>query len=305
MKKKLYLIIFSIFIFFILYNSTEIMESIKLSFSICINNLFPSLIPFMLLSNILINYDFVNDISDIFKSIMTKIFKVNKNCAFALMMSIISGTPSNAKYLKDLLDKNLISTNDCQKCLNFCHFTNPIFILGTIGYTFLKDKRLGLIILISHYTSSILIGLFNKNNINDNFDNFKLDKSNKSFISILTSSINSVIDTLLLIMGIITTSLILSCILNNIFNLNNNLKFLYGIIEVTQGLKYISLSTFSIKIKAILSTFLISFGGICIHAQVFSILENKKIRYLPYFISRISHAIISSSITLLIINFVY
>ena len=48
---------------------------------------------------------------------------------------------SNSKYLKDLLDNKLISNNDCQKCLNFCHFTNPIFIIGTIGYTFLHDKK--------------------------------------------------------------------------------------------------------------------------------------------------------------------
>lgn len=282
------------------------MESIKLSFSICINNLFPSLIPFMLLSNILINYNFINDISDIFKNLMTKVFRVNKNCSFALLMSILSGTPSNSKYLKDLKDNNLISTLDCQKCLNFCHFTNPIFILGTIGYTFLGDKKLGLIILISHYTCSFFIGIINRNKLNTNIENkTKLKANNNSFLKILTLSINTTISTLLLILGIITSCLILTCILNKIIYLNDNIKFLYGLVEITQGLKYLSLSNLNIVLKACISSFLISFGGICIHMQVFSIMDNKKIRYYPYFISRLIHGILSFILTYILISLFY
>lgn len=304
MKKVITLLIFCILIFLILINSYEIMESIRFSFSLCINNLFPSLIPFMLLSNILIKYNFVNDISDLLKKVMTRLFKVNKNCSFAFIMSILSGTPSNAKYLKDLFDNKLISIKDCKKCLNFCHFTNPIFIIGTIGLTFLNNKQLGLIILISHYISSIIIGLFNKKDNYINSNNNLNNKNTTNFISVLKESINNTIDTLLLILGIITTCIIITCIINNIISINDNFKFIYGFIEVTQGLKYLSLSNFNIEIKAIISSFLISFGGLCIHAQVFSILDNKKIRYFPYFISRFYHSLISSLLTFLIIKLI-
>ena len=293
MKKLFYLILFSIIIFLTLINSYDIMENIRFSFSLCINNLFPSLIPFMLLSNILINYNFIDDISDIFSTLMTKIFKVNKNSSFAFIMSILSGSPSNAKYLKDLYDNNLIDIYDVQKCLNFCHFTNPIFIIGTIGYTFLNNKKLGLIILISHYISNIIIGCFNKKSIIENKNNIQANKNRNNFINILKLSINSTIDTLFLILGIITTCIIITCIINNIISINDNYKFIYGLIEITQGLKYLSLSNLNIELKAIISCIIISFGGFCIHAQVFSILDNKKIRYIPYLLSRIIHALLS------------
>ena len=277
------------------------MESIRFSFSLCFNNLFPSLIPFMLLSNILINYNFINDLSDMLKNITTSFFKVSKNCSFAIVMSILSGTPSNGKYLKDLYDNKLIDNNDIQKSLNFCHFTNPIFIIGTIGYAFLNNKKLGLVILISHYTSSFIIGLFNKNDKSLKISNISIKSNKNNFISILKNSINNTVDTLLLILGIITSCIIITTIINNIFNINDNYKFLFGIIEITQGLKYLSLSNLNINIKTIISSFLISFGGICIHAQVFSILNNKKIRYIPYFISRIIHGLLSSIITIFLI----
>ena len=51
------------------------------------------------------------------------------------------------------------------------------------------------------------------------------------------------------------------------------------------------------ELKAILASIIISFGGICIHAQTFSIIETKKIRYLPYLIARIIHSFISATLT--------
>ena len=169
-------------IFIILINSTSIVNNIILSFNICFNNLFPSLIPFMLLSNILIKLNLIYELSNMFKFLTTKIYKINKNCAFALIMSMISGTPSNSKYLKDLYDNNLINEYDVKKCLNFCHFVNPIFILSTIGLTFLNNKKLGLIILISHYISSFIIGINTKNENNDIFTNDLTQTNKKSFI---------------------------------------------------------------------------------------------------------------------------
>ena len=302
MKKTLTFIVFITSIFLILLNSYEIMEGIKFSFYICINNLFPSLIPFMLLSNILIKYNFVSEVNDLFGNLM-KLFKVNKNASFVFIMSILSGSPSNAKYIKDLLDNKLININDAKKCLKFCHFTTPVLVIGTRGYTFLNNKKLGLIILISHFLSSIIIGLFNKKD-KEIYNDFNIINNKSNFIIILKESIFITINNLFLILGIITTTIIITTIINNIININNNFKFIYGLIEITQGLKYLSISNLNIELKTIISSFLISFGGICIHIQVLSILDNKKIRYFPYFMSRIIHGILSSIITFLIINLV-
>ena len=302
MKKILNILIFIIIVSALLFNSSEVVESIKLSFSICINNLFPTLIPLLLISNIFINYNLMNDLNDIFGTFFNKIFGTNKNTAFSIIMSMISGTPSNAKYLKDTYDLNLINVNDINDCLKFCHFTNPIFILNTIGLTFLNSKKLGLIILISHFLSSFTIGIFRKKRkvFEENFNTNRKDK--KNFFSVLSNSIISSFNTLLIILGVITTCLMLTCILNKILLINQDYRFIYGLLEITQGLKYLSISNLSINIKAIISSFLISFGGICIHIQVFSILDNKKIRYIPYFLSRIIQGIFSSILTFILVN---
>lgn len=304
-KNILYLLTLIIFLFEMLFHSSIIINSVNLSFSLCINNLFPSLFPFMILSNILIEYGFVEITSELLKPVMHKIFKTHENGSFVLILSLISGSPSNAKYINELLNKKLITHKDAEKILLFTHFVNPLFIINTIGLTFLHHKKIGLIILISHYLGNLCVGLLFQNyhkNIFNNKINIKkafssLEKEHKSFIIILTNSITSSINTLLIILGVITTCLIITSIinLNPLFN---------GFLEITQGLKYLSTTNHQLLFKTIFATFLISFGGLSIHAQVFSILSNKKIKYIPYLSARIIHGITSSAIVYILFKII-
>ena len=91
----------------------------------------------------------------------------------------------------------------------------------------------------------------------------------------------------------------------NILKINNNNFFtilISGIIEMTIGLKYTSTSTLPYINKVYLSMFFISFGGLSIHAQIFNILNKKRIKYLPFLLSRIIHGIISIIILFIIIQ---
>ena len=74
--------------------------------------------------------------------------------------------------------------------------------------------------------------------------------SNKiNFGEMITNSLTSSINTLLLILGVITTSLVLTTIIDNNLNLNSIFQsVLNGFIEMTQGLKYISLEAIPIKV---------------------------------------------------------
>ena len=80
-KNILYLFVLIFVLFEMLLNSSAIINSVSFSFNLCINNLFPSLFPFMILSNILIEYGFVIICSELFKPIMNKVFKANEKGA--------------------------------------------------------------------------------------------------------------------------------------------------------------------------------------------------------------------------------
>ena len=69
---------------------------------------------------------------------------------------------------------------------------------------------------------------------------------------------------------------------------------------MTSGLKYLSLSDFGLTTRLLFSVFFISFGGFSVHFQIMSILNEKKVKYLPFLIARFVHAISSCVIFILV-----
>ena len=73
-----------------------------------------------------------------------------------------------------------------------------------------------------------------------------------------------------------------------------------GIIELTNGVKNISMLQFSNINSAIISG-LIGFGGLSVLFQVYSIIAKENISIKPYFLGKILQGIISFFITLLLL----
>ena len=71
---------------------------------------------------------------------------------------------------------------------------------------------------------------------------------------------------------------------------------------MTQGIYYIASSNINIILKASIITFFLSFGGISIHMQVFSILKDYKLKYSNYLLARIFHGLISFSLVYLVLS---
>lgn len=312
MKKISVSVIIMIILIFIgsqiLIESDSILKSVSFSFNIWKNNIFPSLFPFFVLSELLINFGLVELLGEIFKPFMNFLFKTKGVCAFIFIMSIISGIPANAKYVRELYLSGLINEYESEKILMFTHFSNPLFILGTISILFLNNKEVGILILICHYISNIIIGIMFRNYYPTNEVNSKVSikkaimnmhnkriKANKSFSTILTNSLINTINTLLLILGVVTFFLVITTIIDHNINLNSYYQsILNGFFEMTQGLKYISILDIPLKIKTIICTMIISFGGLSSHMQVMGILSDTKIRYLPFLTARVIHALIAS-----------
>ena len=313
-EKKLYsftiIITLLITIINIFLNSNTLNQTITFSSNLFLKNIMPSLFPMFIISSILVEIDIPKVLGNIFKKPMNILFKTKGEGAFIFFMSMITGFPSSAKYINDLLNKKQINTKDAQKILMFSFFSNPLFIVNTVGIMFLKSQKIGIMLLISHILGNIIIGIIFKNyNQTKNIPNTKINNlkylntkiNNTNLFKVLITSIKTSIETLINIFGIITFFLI---IINILFKTKNIITIpLIGILEMTSGLKYLSLSNIDYNIKVLLSMFLISFGGFSVHFQIMSILHKKKVKYLPFLISRIIHGIISVLILITIIYF--
>lgn len=305
-KNYLYIIIILAFIFEILTNSNSIMESVSTSFNIWKNSLFPALFPMFVFSSILIDLGIIEIIAKSKSNILKKLFNINSSSIFIFIMSMFSGFPSSAKYINELYNKKLLTKYEAEKIILFSHFANPMFIIGTISLSFLNNKNLCFIIIFSHYIVNFIIGLCIRRFHINNDSNIDISYKNVNIGTSISKSILNTINTLLLILGTVTFFLIITTIIDVNFNLNLPLKtIIFSITEMTQGIRHISLLNISLKLKCTFITMILSFGGLSIHLQTFSIINDLKLKYSHYLLSRIVHCLMSGIITFLLYDFFY
>ena len=321
MKKKimsaLIVLIILLMAIEVLLKSRYIIEAVSFSLKLWQENIFPSLFPFFVVSYLLINCGFASFLGELLRPFMYHLFRIKGEASFVLAMSLLSGFPSSAKYTRELYDKGLINEHEASKLLTFTHFSNPLFIIATVSIMFLNNQDVGLLIMICHYIPNIIIGLLFRNYYVSKKDTSRVSlkysfnlmhskrlEAGKSFGLMISNALMNSINTLLLVLGVVTMFLIITTIINQNLSLTlYNQSILNGILEMTQGLKYVSLLSIPLKNKAVLSVMFISFGGLSVHMQTIGLISDTKIKYLPFFIARILHASISG--LLLYLSFDY
>jgi sporulation integral membrane protein YlbJ len=305
MRRKIFnicIIIISLFVLSqLLIKKTIIYSSILYALNIWVNNLIPALFPFFIISDILINYNVTEYIPKIIKIICKSLFNISDNMLTIFILSMISGFPSNARNTRIFYDKGLITLKEANHILIFSHFSNPVFILTTVAIFFFNNQKVGIILLITHYLSNIILGICFRNKITISNSSGNYNNRNNDFGTIFISSIKKAVDTILLICGILTIFLMLSSIIINTFSFNSyNAMLIKGFFEITIGIEALSNLSISMLSKTVIASMFLAFGGISVHVQVLSQITETKIKYIYFFIGRMYQMIISGVLTYLI-----
>lgn len=282
MKSKLTKIII-IFFFILIFLKKDLMyTTIYTTTLIWFKNIVPNLLPMFIITSLIVNSNLIINICNLFGKPFSKAFKTSKYGIFVFTLSLFTGSPSNAKYINDLINNKLISLSEGNKLLLFTTNYNPLLIYSLL--TLYLDNKTSFIIILIQILSNIIIGLLNRNMKYDIINNnFKTNSINLSKI------IKETIDTLLMILG----TLIVFNIIINILPIKNLLlkNLLNGSLEITtalNGIKYLEISK---KAKILLSVIYLSFGGLSIHTQIKSILPDTN--YKLFFKNKIYSIIIS------------
>ncbi len=294
-KKRIYLLTALLLCFFVLLlaNPDKIIESGQKAVDLCLNIIIPSLLPFFVVSRLILNTGAIRTISRIFEPVMKPIFNLPGSAAFPLVAGWLSGYPAGAKYTTDLYKKQLLTLEESQRLLAFCNNSGPLFIVGAVGVGYFGSSKVGLILLICHILASITvgfgIGLFSR----------KKEKASHNVISktiegysplsgrILTEAI---IDSMTILLQISATIIFFAVLVQTLDNIGlfsligkifvliagpNDLYvdvlkiFFAGSCEITYGLYLLSLSTvIPLPYKVLLTGFLCGFGGFSVHTQV-------------------------------------
>ena len=272
-----------IFFFILIFIKKDIMYyTIYNTVILWFKNIVPNLLPMFIITSLIIESNLIINICNIFGKSFNKIFKCSNYGIFIYFLSLFTGSPSNAKYINDLINNNLISNTLSDKLLLFTSNYNILLIYSLL--TLYLNKSISIKIISIIIISNIIVGLIFRNiNYIDLKANYIKRKINISKI------IKDTIDTLLMILG----TLIFFNIIINLLPIKNMLlkNILNGFLEITTGLKGLEYLDISTNIKILLSTIYLSFGGLSIHTQIKSILPDTN--YTLFLKSRLYAVIIS------------
>lgn len=263
------LIIF--FIFILIFIKKDIMYyTIYSTTIIWFKNIVPNLLPMFIITSLIVSSNLIINICNLFGKAFSKIFKTSKYGVFVFILSLFTGSPSNAKYIKDLIDNNLISVSEGNKLLLFTTNYNPLLIYSLL--TLYLDNKSSIMIIIIIIISNIITGLINRNiKYEEIKNNYKIKNIN------LPKIIKETLDSLLMILG----TLIVFNIIINILPINNLFikNIINGTLEITTALNKIKFLNININFKILLSIIYLSFGGFSIHTQIKSIFPDTNYKF--------------------------
>ena len=275
-KKLKYIILTLILIIFIL-NIKIVINSTYEASLLFFKKVFITIFPFVILCDFLIYFNYHIFIKGIFGKIINKIFNIDSNTSIIFILSIFSSHPSNAIYIKNLLDNKIIDIKVANRILIYTYFPSIAFVIGVIGVSLYNSFKVGLMLWIICFINNILIGLFlRKDNVY--IESINNESKNISFFECFKLSIIKAINTSFIILGnLIVFTIIINLIVNYISINPTILSVLTGFLELTSGVISISLLDIPFNVKFALTSLILNFSSLSILFQSFSILSSYKI----------------------------
>ncbi len=299
---------------------------------------FPSLLPFFILSELLICFGIVQFIGVFLEPVMRPLFRVPGVGAFVWAMGMASGFPSGAKLSAKLYKDGELTKLEAERLNSFTNSSNPLFIFVAISVGFFHNVNIGIVLAASHYLSNALVGLLMRfygknqpnysrrektpsNRIKHAFTvlHEKRMKEKRPIGKILGDAIASSIQTLLMIGGFIIVFSVLNMLLIEVgfitqvgkiisffiskSSIHQDLStpFVSGLFEITLGSKLVSdVANSTLLQQVALTSFILGFGGFSIQAQVASIISEVKMSMKPYMIGRLLQSVIAPILAVLL-----
>lgn len=273
------------------------MNSVRKGLILWFNYVLPALLPFMISINLLKETPFPLMLSKAIGPVVRKLFGLSSYGIFAAVSGFLSGYPIGAKLVSELYTDKKITKREAQYLLSFTNNSGPLFIIGTVGTGLLKNKSLGIFLLLVHYLSAIIIGLIlqkprGRISYIEKSKDFNIGKE-------LKSSIYNGIESIVLVGGYIIFFSIICTILHKLlmpFNINKYIRgLIFGILEITNGCNALAYTN---PLSISLISGIIAFGGFSIHSQSSAYIVSADLSVRKYILSKAFQGLIAFIISI-------
>lgn len=303
------------------------------------NIVFPSLLPFFIVSEMLLSLGLVNFLGILMEPLMRPIFNVPGAGSFVLAVGYTSGYPIGAMIAARLRTQRLCTRVEAERLMAFTNNSSPLFMLVAVPVGMFNNPQLGPVIAVAHYAANLTLGFFLRfygrrdpevlipppaggsllrRALQEMFSIYQ--KKQSTLGKILKEATGNAVHNLLNIGGFIILFAVLIQLLTAagfIGFLAQKLSLFFaplgfsdnifpalasGLIEMTVGAKLASEASAPLQQQVLAVSIILAWSGISIHAQAASMIAETDIRMLPFVLTRIAHATLAALYTYVLFN---
>lgn len=302
--KQLFARVFLILFFILLMCNPQITVSgATTGLLLWFHSIIPSLLPFMILSNLLVALNGITLFTTLLKPLTSRLFGISQNGSYALLAGFICGYPMGAKTCADLLLEKKISKKEAQYLLCFVNNPGPAFISGYVLQNILQGSYQALPFFLAIYGAPLLVAVC----LRFFFKNVKKEGQSLPFLpflstkgvdfNILDRAIMNGFETATKLGGYIILFSIVSAFLINQKFLNLPAKaFLLALTEITTGVNFLGGFHEILQNEYINPAICacVSFGGLSGLFQTKSVISETSLQMLPYVLSKLVISVLSA-----------
>lgn len=287
--------IFLILAFLMLLSNPEItVLGAKTGLNLWLNSVVPSLLPFLIFSNLLFEADAVSYLTALLSPLCRLLFGTSKDGSFAVISGFLCGFPMGSKSCLELVKHQKIKKEEAAYLVSFCNNASPAFVISFICHGIFSGKNgLLLPVLFSFYSAPLITGilfrfLFRKQT---NEPDLSLQSSSPPAafqFQYLDHAIMNAFQTIVRLGGYITFFAVLSAFLQSAVFLPIPLRlFLTAVIELTTGASLLGKLPVSLKLRVIAVCACVSFGSLSGFAQSYTLLKEGEIPARYYLVGKL------------------
>lgn len=307
--------------------------------SLFLNVVFPSLLPFFILSEIMLGLGVVHFIGVLFEPLMRPLFNVPGEGAFVLSMGLAAGYPMDAVITARFRKADMCTRVEGERMLAFSNTADPLFIFGAVAVGMFGMPALGMTLALAHYISAFLVGItfrfyganerpakpeaVRAGNILGRAVNSLVkarQEDGRPFGQMMGDAVTDSVKTLWMICGFImlfsTMVKIIDVVgLYPIIALPFEIAFRFlsidpsliravvaGFFEIDLGTVAAAKAQSSLAQQAAIAGAIIAWSGLSVFGQVASVLTGTDIRMAPYVVARLLHAVLAFVATLFLMR---
>ncbi len=263
----------------------------------------PTLLPFMICSNVIVSLDGIRLMTAPLRPILGKIFRLSDAGCYVLVSGLLCGYPMGAKTCSEFAAQGKISPEEGRYLLAISNHPSPMFLLGYVSS--LMDPSIPISMLLAAIYLPILPMAFLSQAV------YRIKASSRirvqktqPHLSFDESMMNS-LEVMVKIGGYIMLFSILARFISQISLLPSPVQaVLLGVVEITTGIQAIA-HTFSGSAQGLFLCFATVLGGICGLFQTKSVLTAPALSLGHYILWKLLHALLSAVVFMVLAWFLH